>query len=142
MTVKKMRLSGMWSSCEGHRDAQFICDDSRVRVHRQILVTLCPRLSATITASTDTTLMIPDTAREDVQIRDSLLYYQVSQIPPLPWSKIFCQNCTWGVICDKCDCKIYAWGVIKWNFVGIKLLLRELGELFQINRDTKSIKIW
>ena len=26
--------------------------------------------------------------------------------------------------------------------MGIKLLLRELGELFQINRDTRNIEIW
>ena len=64
--------------------------------------------------------------------------YQVSQIPPLPWSNIFHQNFTWGVICDKGGCKIYAWGV-KLNFIGIKLLLREVGELFQINSDRKIL---
>ena len=68
--------------------------------------------------------------------------YQVSQIPPLPWSKIFHQNFTCGVICDKGGCKIYAWGVIKLNFIGMKLLLREVGELFQINSDRKNTNIW
>ena len=32
----------------------------------------------------------------------------------------FHQNCTWGIICDKCYYKIYSWGVTKWNFVVYK----------------------
>ena len=59
-------------------------------------------------------------------------------MPPLPWTNQICQNCTWGLIYEKYNCQMNAYGVIKCYFVGMKSLLRELGELFENNKGTKN----
>ena len=59
---------------EGQGDCDIICDDGPVRVHGHILVTLSPLLSAIITPSTDTAIVIPGTSRDDVQAFLSLIY--------------------------------------------------------------------
>ena len=68
--------------CEGQGDCDIICDDGPVRVHGHILVTLSPLLSAIITPSTDTNIVIPGTSRDDVQAFLSLVYLGEVNIAP------------------------------------------------------------
>ena len=59
-------------------------------------------------------------------------------MPPLPWTNQICQNCTWGLIYEKYNCQMNAYGVIKCYLVGMKSRLRELGELYENNKGTKN----